>query len=45
MTAYRYRVYLGHRSFDVVQEAWTPSEGQTLLEAQYGCSVIWMGAV
>lgn len=43
MSTYRYRIYINNRSFDVTQEAFTPSDGQTLLEAQYGGRVIWMG--
>jgi hypothetical protein len=43
MSKYQYRIYIDNRSFDVTQEAMTPSDGQTLLEAQYGGRVIWMG--
>ena len=44
MRKYCYRIYLNGRSFDVTLECLTPSDGQRLLEAQYGCQVIWMGA-
>jgi hypothetical protein len=43
MNRYKYRVYLKDRSFDVVFDCNTPSDGQMLLEAQYGCQVTWMG--
>ena len=44
MFTYRYRIYLKDRTFDVVIETRTPSEGTAMLEAQYsGARVTWMG--
>jgi len=43
MNRYLYRVYAKDRTFDTLLTCMTPSEGQFMLESQYGCSVIWMG--